>query len=168
MSARRVGRKVTGNQGIAINRVSTEPASELAVAVTVPEQGVEIRLLQKENDELKHQLDIWKEKVTSTTSGAGSSSEASQVTHQKELNEGQRAGIGAFVSNLYKKLKFLNNETLAAYPNILKKAMEQLVVVRSNETVENYKNATLREMRYQLSQKRQYSKKQVMKKYLGK
>jgi hypothetical protein len=106
--------------------------------------------------------------VTTTTSGAGSSSEASQFTQQKTLNEGQRASIGAFVSNLYKKLKFLNNKTLAAYPNILKKAMEQIVVVRSNETVENYKNATLREMRYQLSQKRQYSKKQVMKKYLGK
>jgi hypothetical protein len=62
-------------------------------------------------------------------------------------------------------LKFLNNETpLAAYPNVLKKALDQLVVVKSNETVENYKNA---EMRYQLSQKRQYFKKQVMKKYLG-
>jgi hypothetical protein len=166
MSARRVIRKVTGNQGNPINRVSTEPASEVAVAVTG--QGVENRLLQQENDELKRQLDIWKEKVSSATSGAGSSSEASQVSHQKELNEGQRASIGAYVSNLYKRLKFLNNETLAAYPYILKNALDQLVVVRSNETVENYKNATLREMRYQLSQKRQYSKKQVMKKYLGK
>jgi hypothetical protein len=51
MSARRVSRKVTGNQGIPINRVSTEPASELAVAVMVAEQGVENRLLQQENDE---------------------------------------------------------------------------------------------------------------------
>jgi hypothetical protein len=167
MSARRViPRTVRGNQGNPINRVSTEPASEVAVAVAG--QGVEYRVLQQENDELKRQLDIWKEKVSSATSGAGSSSEASQVSHQKELNEGQRASIGAYVSNLYKRLKFLNNETLAAYPYILKNALDQLVVVRSNETVENYKNATLREMRYQLSQKRQYSKKQVMKKYLGK
>jgi hypothetical protein len=53
------------------------------MAVTVAEQGVENRLLQKENDGLKRQLDIWKERVTSTTSGAGSSSEASQVSTKK-------------------------------------------------------------------------------------
>ena len=103
MSARRVSRTVTGNKGIPINRGSTEPALEMAVVVTVAEQGVENILLQQENDELKRQLDIWKEKVSLTTSGAGSSSEASQVTHQKELNEGQRASVGAYVSNLYKK-----------------------------------------------------------------
>ena len=149
-------------------RVAAELASEVAVALELTtEDGVENILLRNENDELKRQIDILKEKVTSATSGAGSSSDASQASHQKELNEGQRASIGAYVSNLYKRLKFLNNETLAAYPNVLKKALEQLVVVKSNETVEIYKNATLREMRYQLSQKRQYSKKQVMKKYLG-
>jgi hypothetical protein len=71
------------SKGNTINRVSTEPAPELEMAVTVAEQGVENRLLQKENDGLKRQLDIWKERVTSTTSGAGSSSEASQVSTKK-------------------------------------------------------------------------------------
>ena len=64
-------------------------------------------------------------------------------------------------------MKFLNNKTLAAFPNVLKKALGQLVIVKTNETEADYKSATLKELRYQLSQKRQYSKKQIMKKYLG-
>ena len=124
-------------------------------------------LIKNENGELKRRIDMLTEKLTSATSGAGSSSDSSQETRQKELNEGQRASIGAYVSSLYKCLKFLNHETLDAYPNVLQKALGQLVVVKTNETPENYKISTLKEIRYQLLQKRQYSKKPIMKKYIG-
>ena len=107
------------------------------------------------------------EKLTSATSGAGSGSDSSRETKQKELNEGQKASIGAYVSSLYKRLKFLNNKTMAAYPSVLQKALDELVITKTNETQETYKSATLKDLRYHLSQTKQYSKKQIMKKYIG-
>ena len=130
--------------------------------------GVENRLLLNENGELKRRIEMLTEKLTSTTSGPSSGSDSSRERKQKELNDGQKASIGAYVSSLYKRLKFLNNETMAAYPCVLQKALDQLVITKTNETQETYKSATLKELRYHLSQKRQYSKKQIMKKYIGK
>ena len=131
-------------------------------------EGEEHQLLKQENEALKRSIQLLRGKLNSATSGSESSSDARQELLQKELNEGQKASIGAYVSGLYGRLKFLNNETLAAFPNVLQKALGQLVMVKTNETTENYKTATIKEMRYLLSQKRQYSKKQIMKKYLGK
>jgi hypothetical protein len=48
-------------------------------------------------------------------------------------------------------LKFLNNETHVAYPNVLQKALSHLGMIKVNKTQENYKTATLKEMRYQIS-----------------
>ena len=146
---------------------AAEAAAEVAAATELREKEcAENTLLKNENGELKRRIDMLTEKLTSATSGAGSGSNSSQEARQKEMNEGQRACIGAYVSSLYKRLKFLNNETLDAYPNVLQKALGQLVVVKT-ETPENYKTSALKEIRYQLSQKRQYSKKQIMKKYIG-
>jgi hypothetical protein len=117
---------------------------------------------------LKKTIERLNGQITSATSGEESANDNVRIVKQKELNEGQRASVSAYVSSLFKRLKFLNNETLAAYPSVLQNALDQLVIVKSNETQANYKTATLKEMRYQLSQKRQYSKKQIMKKYIGK
>ena len=130
-------------------------------------EGDDNIILQNKNGELKRRIEMLTEKLTSATSGAGSGSDSSRETKQKELNEGQKASIGAYVSGLYKHLKFLNNKTMAAYPSVLQKALDQLVITKTNETQETYKSATLKELRYHLSQKRQYSKKQIMKKYIG-
>ena len=128
------------------------------------EQGAENAMLRIQNDALKKRIETLEEKLATDGNVAGNM----QALNQKELNEGQRASISAYVSGLYKRLKFLNNETITAYPKVLQKALSQLVMLGTNETQMNYKNATLKEMRYQLSQKRQYSKKQIMKKYIGK
>ena len=146
-----------------------EAAAEVAAATELREKEcAENTLLKNENGELKRRIDMLTEKLTTASSGAGSGSGSSQEARQKEMNEGQRACIGAYVSSLYKRLKFLNNETLDAYPNVLQKALGQLVVVKTtNETPENYKTSALKEIRYQLSQMRQYSKRQIMKKYIG-
>jgi hypothetical protein len=124
-------------------------------------------LLKSEIDKLKSIIDVLNGKIASGTSGDESGIDTMQKITQKELNEGQKASVGAYVSSIYKRLKFLNNETHEAYPNVLQKALGQLVIVRVNETQESYRTATLKEMRYQISQRRQYSKKQIMKKYLG-
>jgi hypothetical protein len=134
-----------------------------------------VKAATDENMKLKGEMDMLKKtierlngQITSATSGEESANDNVRIVKQKELNEGQRASVSAYVSSLFKRLKFLNNETLAAYPSVLQNALDQLVIVKSNETQANYKTATLKEMRYQLSQKRQYSKKQIMKKYIGK
>jgi hypothetical protein len=144
---------------------ATQAASKVAAATELrAKECAENALLKNENGELKRRTDMLTKKLTSATSGPGSGSDSSQEAKQKELNEGQRACISAYVSSLYKRLKFLNSETLDAYPNVLQKALGQLVVVKTNETPENCKTSTLKEIRYQLSQKRQYSKKQIMRK----
>ena len=147
--------------------VAAAEAGETTATELRSNQSAENIQLKNENDALKKKIDILKGKLNSATSGADSSGDTTQEMYQKVLNEGQRASISAYVSSLFKRLKFLNNETLAAFPNVLQKALRQLVVVEKKDTQENYKTATLKEMRYQLSQKRQYSKKQIMKKYLG-
>ena len=150
------------------SRRAAEALAEVTAASELrSKECAENILLKNENGELKRRIEMLTEKMCSAASGAGSGSDSSQETKQKNLNEGQKASIGAYVTGLYKRLKFLNIETLAAFPNVLQKALGQLVMVKTNETQENYTTATLKEMRYQLSQKRQYSKKQVMKKYLG-
>ena len=149
------------------SRRAAEAAADMAAATELRnKECAENTLLKSENGELRRRIDMLTEKLTTTSSGAGNGSDSSQETRQKELNEGQRACIGAYVSSLYRRLKFLNNETLDAYPNVLQKALDQLVVMKT-ETPENYKTSALKEIRYQLSQKRQYSKKQMMKKYIG-
>jgi hypothetical protein len=149
------------------SRRAAEAAADMAAATELRnKECAENTLLKNENGELRRRIDMLTEKLTTASSGAGNGSDSSQETRQKELNEGQRACIGAYVSSLYRRLKFLNNETLDAYPNVLQKALDQLVVMKT-ETPENYKTSALKEIRYQLSQKRQYSKKQMMKKYIG-
>ena len=132
------------------------------------EQGAENAMLKIQNDALKKRIETLEEKLATEQNKDGNVAGNMQALNQKELNEGQRASISAYVSGLYKRLKFLNNETITAYPKVLQKALSQLVMLGTNETQMNYKTATLKEMRYQLSQKRQYSKKQIMKKYIGK
>jgi uncharacterized FlgJ-related protein len=142
-------------------------AAEVAAATELREKEcAENTILKNKNGELKRRIDMLTEKLTTASSRAGSGTDSSQKARQNELNEGQRACIGAYVCSLYKHLKFLNNKTLDAYPNVLQKALGQLVLVKT-ETPENYKISAIKEIRYQLSQKRQYSKKQIMKKYIG-
>jgi hypothetical protein len=145
-----------------------ETAAELVVALELGwKEGKENILLKSENDRLKSIIDVLNGKITSATSGDESAIDTMQKNNQKELNEGQKISISAYVSSIYKRFKFLNNETHEAFPNILHKALGQLVIVKVNETQESYRTATLREMRYQISQRRQYSRDQIMKKYLG-
>ena len=121
-------------------------------------EGGENTILLNENGELKRRIEMLTEKLTQVTSGPGSGSDSSRETKQKELNDGQKASIGAYVSSLYKRLKFLKNKIMAAYPCVLQKALDQLVITKTNETQETYKSATLKELKYHLSQIRQYSK----------
>jgi hypothetical protein len=161
---------VIRREAIAMTRknATSETASGLVVVTDVGErEGEENMLLKSENDRLKRVIDALNDKITSGNSGDDSANDALQKKIQKNLNEGHKACISAYVSGIYKRLKFLNNETHEANPSILQKALSQLVVTKVNETQENYKTATLKEMRYQISQKRQYSKKQIMKKYIG-
>ena len=162
---------VTRRDGVSMtsNNRASETAAELVVVTNLGSQeSEENMLLKRENDRLKSIIDAMNDKIASSNSGDDSANDTMQKKIQKELNEGQKACISSYVSGIYKRLKFLNNETHEANPNILQKAMSQLVIIKINETTENYKTATLKEMRYQISQRRQYSKKQIMKKYLGK
>jgi len=99
------------------------------------------------------------------TSGTGSSSDVGRFS-QRPLSVGQKATVSNYVSALYARLKFLNDDTLQAKPKIVGKAMDQLGLLTPAQQAD-YLTATVKEVKYLLSQKRAYSKKQIMKKYIG-
>jgi hypothetical protein len=96
---------------------------------------------------LKSIIDALNDIIASGNSGDDSANDTMQKKIQKDLNEGHKACISAYVSGIYKRLNFFNNETHVAYPSVLQKTLSQLVITKVNETQENYKIATLKEMR---------------------
>lgn len=112
-------------------------------------------------DDLQVRLDTIRKNITTT----GSSSDVGCLT-PKLLSVGQRTTVSNYVSKLYARLKFLNDDTLQATPKIVGKAMDQLSLITPAQQAD-YMTATVKEIKYLLSQKRSYSKKQIMKKYIG-
>ena len=82
-------------------RTAVAAAEETAAASGLRSlEGDDNIILQNKNGELKRRIEMLTEKLTSATSGAGSGSDSSRETKQKEINEGQKASIGAYVSSL--------------------------------------------------------------------
>ena len=113
------------------------------------------------------------EEQASSSSGSSNSSGSDSrgvgtVTTKLNLNFGKKCNLTTHVkTHLYRDLKFINDATLTAYPGILDVALVAMGVVSVVEKAQ-YGEATKKELKYILSQRRNYSKKMIMTKYNGK
>lgn len=138
-------------------------------------------LLQAKYDELVEQKEKDDAEHTNVTLhlAAGSSAQVSTLGTdyltnpnveivQKQLNAGKKASLGTFIDTvLFKQVKFMNKETIEGHPEIIQHAMEEMGGMESEIEKAQFREATIKELRLKLSQKRAYSKKQVMLKYKG-
>ena len=105
---------------------------------------------------------------SSTSSSFSSGNESQGVPQKLELNFGKKCNLTTYVkTELYRDLKFVNDETLDAHPVILDAALIKMGIV-SDDKKKQYNDATRKELKYILSQRRNYSKKMIMAKYNGK
>jgi len=87
---------------------------------------------------------------------------------QLPLNACRVINLKKYVADvLYSEIKLMSDETFKASPKILKEAMQKMGVVSELEQ-NQLCEATKKEIKYQLSQRRGYSMRSVRKKYKGK
>ena len=126
---------------------------------------------EKMTEELTRQLRQAKERTGSaqgsTTSSEGDSNFKKSGSVNKTLNDGHKSNLGVHISEIYADIKFLNDDTLELYPEIVGDAMDAMEMKTGLDKA-MYGAAVKKEMKYMMAQKRGYSKKQVMKKYKGK
>ena len=87
---------------------------------------------------------------------------------QLTLNTARKVSCNHYVvQTLYSEMKFMTDETFTVSPKILQEAMEKMGVKDEKEQLQ-LSEATKKAIKYYVSQKRSYSKKQIKKKYTGK
>ena len=97
----------------------------------------------------------------------GTSAQTHQIV-QLPLNACRIVNLKKYVNDvLYSEIKLMGDETFKASPKILEQAMEKMGVVSELEQIQ-LSEATKKEIRYLLSQRRGYSMRSVGKKYKGK
>lgn len=101
-----------------------------------------------------------------SASSDGDSGMASEGLSKRTLPEGFRTNLNTHLTGVFCKNKFINNDTLRAYPVIMADACKAMNM-KSNLERSIYEKATVREIKYMMSQKRAYCKKMVMKRYKG-
>jgi hypothetical protein len=100
---------ITRREGISMTRNNTtsETAAGLVVVTDVGvREGEENMLFKSENGRLKSIIDALNDKISSGNSGDDSANDAVLKKIQKDLNEGHTACFSAYVSGIYKRLKF--------------------------------------------------------------
>ena len=114
---------------------------------------------------LTAELEETKDRVCETGNYAGQ--KLSTQLRQLPLNACRKVNLKTWIiDTLYSDLKFISDETFNTSPKILEEAMKRMCVVNELERLQ-LGEATKREIKYQLSQKRAYSMKIVGKKYRG-
>ena len=87
---------------------------------------------------------------------------------QLSLNTARKVSCNHYVvQTLYSEMKFMTDETFTVSPKILQEAMEKMGVKDEKEQLQ-LSEATRKAIKYYVSQKRSYPKKQIKKKYTGK
>lgn len=102
----------------------------------------------------------------SASSDVDSGMTSSEGLSKTTLPEGMRTNLNNHLTDVFCKNKFINNDTLRAYPVIMADACKAMNM-KTNMERSIYEKATVREIKYMMSQKRSYCKKMVMKRYKG-
>jgi predicted nucleic acid-binding Zn-ribbon protein len=94
---------------------------------------------------------------------------ATPIAHvKKELNIARLTNLKSHVGKeLFKKLKFMNDETLSSHPQIMNGVWAKLNITDENEKVE-YQEDVVKEMKRDFSHRRSYCRKGIMEKYKSK
>ena len=83
------------------------------------------------------------------------------------LPTGLKANLTIHVHAIFKNIKFINDATLKAIPQIMEHTFEAMEITSRLEQ-EKYKDVVKKELKYLMSQRRAYFKKRVMGQYKGK
>ena len=107
------------------------------------------------------------EAVATRESSDGDSGGASGDGSGKILPSGLKAYLTHHVTAIFRNIKFLNEDTLHAIPKIMTDTYKAMNMTNRLEQ-EKYKIAIKKEMKYLMSQRRAYCKKQIMGRYKSK
>jgi hypothetical protein len=84
----------------------------------------------------------------------------------KNLPAGMKTNLATHIQKIFRDIKFINDDTLEVHPAIMADACQAMDMKTALERL-MYSNAAKRELKFQMSQKRAYCKKMVMKRYKG-
>ena len=106
------------------------------------------------------------EAVSKDTSSSDGGSGVTGVS-SKKLPGSMKTNLAGHIQNIFRDIKFINEDTFETTPEIMADACYTMGLRTAMDRAV-YGNAAKKELKYNMSQKRAYCKKMVMKQYKGK
>ena len=147
--------------------ISTEREKELEKSLT--EQFAATEKATNLAAEMQARIAAMEKAAEAVSKDTSSSDGGSGVTgvSSKKLPGSMKTNLAGHIQNIFRDIKFINEDTFETTPEIMADACYTMGLRTAMDRAV-YGNAAKKELKYNMSQKRAYCKKMVMKRYKGK